>query len=128
MTGRYRARCSQMSPSLSAVCCYAGEDYLTWSGTRAAGFTTPAYRQERVARTREIAKFAHALGISAVSCHIGFIPADPADPLPHTELPELTRVLCDGHSRHGQDALFLKPGSLYRGSVEFIADVDRSNL
>lgn len=112
----------------SAVCCYAGEDYSNLERVHeSVGFTTPTYRPERIARTREIAKFAHALGISAVSCHIGFIPVDPADPL-YTELLELTRVLCDACAEHGQDFVLETGQESAAVLLEFIADVDRSNL
>jgi L-ribulose-5-phosphate 3-epimerase len=78
-----------------AVCSYAGEDYSNMERVHeSVGFTTPKYRTERAARTKEVAAFAHALGIGSVSCHIGFIPEDASTPL-YEELVELTRDLCD---------------------------------
>src|SRR5882724_3354581 len=59
----------------SAVCSYAGEDYSDLACVHeSVGFTTEKYRQERIARAKEISNFAGELGIGAVSCHIGFIP------------------------------------------------------
>jgi len=112
----------------SAVCSYAGEDYSNLERVHeSVGFTTPNYRTERIARTCEIARFAHELGISAVSCHIGFIPADPRETL-YTELLELTRVLCDACAEHGQ-SFVLETGQESAGVLlGFIADVSRVNL
>jgi sugar phosphate isomerase/epimerase len=112
----------------SAVCSYAGEDYSDLQRVHeSVGFTTPTYRPERIARTREVAKFAHALGIAAVSCHIGFIPSDPQVPL-YKELLELTRTLCDACAEYGQDFVLETGQESARVLLGFIADVNRSNL
>jgi sugar phosphate isomerase/epimerase len=112
----------------SAVCCYAGEDYSTLARVHeSVGFTTSLYRTERIARTREIASFAHALDISAVSCHIGFIPADPQEVL-YKELVELTRILCDACAEHEQNFVLETGQETATVLLSFIADVDRPNL
>jgi sugar phosphate isomerase/epimerase len=112
----------------NAVCSYAGEDYSDLERVHeSVGFTTPAYRLERIVRTREVVKFAHALGISAVSCHIGFIPSDLQQPL-YTELLELTRVLCDACAEYGQDFVLETGQESAEVLLGFIADVSRSNL
>lgn len=112
----------------SAVCSYAGEDYSSLERVHEfIGFTTPKYRAERMARTRDIAEFAHALDIAAVSCHIGFIPADPAEPL-YRELVDLTRVLCETCAAYGQDFVLETGQEAAVVLLGFIADVDRPNL
>jgi L-ribulose-5-phosphate 3-epimerase len=112
----------------SAVCCYDGEDYSSLERVHeSVGFTTPKYRAERMERTRDIAEFAHALGIAALSCHIGFIPADPAEPL-YTELQDLTRVLCDTCATYEQDFVLETGQESAVVLLRFIADVDRLNL
>ena len=112
----------------SAVCSYDGEDYSSLERVHeSVGFTTPKYRTARMARTREIAEFGHALGIAAVSCHIGFIPADPAEPL-YTELLDLTRVLCDTCDAFEQDFVLETGQESAVVLLGFIADVDRPNL
>jgi L-ribulose-5-phosphate 3-epimerase len=112
----------------SAVCCYAGEDYSSLERVHeSVGFTTPRYRTERIVRTRDIAEFAHALGITAVSCHIGFIPADPSERL-YTELLDLTRVLCDTCAAYKQDFVLETGQEAAVVLLGFIADVDRPNL
>lgn len=112
----------------SAVCCYEGEDYSDLATVHeSVGFTTPRYRPERIARTREIADFAHGLGIEAVSCHIGFIPEDPEDAL-YAELIEVTRTLCDATSVNGQNFVLETGQESAEVLLRFIADVGRSNL
>lgn len=111
-----------------AVCSYAGEDYSNMERVHeSVGFTTPKYRAERIARTKEVSSFAHALGISALSCHIGFIPADSGLPL-YKELLELTRELCDACAGQGQDFVLETGQESADVLLKFIADVDRSNL
>jgi L-ribulose-5-phosphate 3-epimerase len=111
-----------------AVCSYSGEDYSSLERVHeSVGFTTPKYRAERIARTKEVANFVHALGISALSCHIGFIPEDPKSPL-YGELLELTRELCDACSSHGQNFGLETGQESAAALLNFIADVGRSNL
>ena len=63
----------------SAVCSYMGEQYTDFETVhRTVGFTTEGLRADRIARTKRVSDFAHDLGIPGVSCHIGFIPSDPA--------------------------------------------------
>jgi L-ribulose-5-phosphate 3-epimerase len=112
----------------SAVCCYEGEDYSDLEKVHeSVGFTTPKYREERIARTREIAELAHGLGIGAVSCHIGFIPADRTDSL-YEELRDVTRRLCDVCAEYKQDFVLETGQESAQVLLGFIADVERSNL
>jgi sugar phosphate isomerase/epimerase len=112
----------------SAVCAYAGEDYADLASVHeSVGFTTGKYRAERIARTKEISDFASQFGIAAVSCHIGFIPADPADPL-YAELLEVTRTLCDATASNGQSFVLETGQESAAVLLQFIADVGRANL
>ena len=112
----------------AAVCSYAGEDYSNLERVhQSVGFTTPAYRAERIRRTKEIAAFASELGIQAVSCHIGFIPEDPADHL-YNELLDLTREICDTCDEYDQ-AFVLETGQESAAAlVGFLSDADKPNL
>lgn len=112
----------------SAVCCYAGEDYSDLASVHeSVGFTTKKYRAERISRTKEISDFASQLGVIAISCHIGFIPVDPAEPL-YAELIDVTRVLCDAAAVNGQYFVLETGQESARVLLNFIADVDRKNL
>jgi len=112
----------------SAVCCYEGEDYSDLESVHeSVGFTTAKYRQERIERTKEISDFAKELGISAVSCHIGFIPSDRATQL-YTDLLELTRTLCDATAANGQSFVLETGQESATVLLQFIADVARPNL
>jgi L-ribulose-5-phosphate 3-epimerase len=112
----------------SAVCSYAGEDYSDLASVHeSVGFTTEKYRAERIARTKEISDFASRFGIEAVSCHIGFIPADSAELL-YAELIEVTRTLCDATAGNGQSFVLETGQESAAVLLRFIADVGRSNL
>lgn len=112
----------------AAVCSYEGEDYSDLERVHeSVGFTTPKYRAERVARTKEIAAFASEFGIDAVSCHIGFIPADPADVL-YRELVAVTREICDACAEYKQRFALETGQESAAVLVGFVSDVDRTNL
>src|SRR5580704_17363741 len=86
----------------SAVCSYRCEDYSNLQTIhQTVGFTTESLRSDRIARTKEVSGFAQALGIPAVSCHIGFIPSNTSEPL-YKDLRDLTRLLCDTCATHNQ--------------------------
>jgi sugar phosphate isomerase/epimerase len=111
-----------------AACAYAGEDYSNMERVHeSVGFTNSKYREERIARTREVARFANALNIHAVSCHIGFIPANQQEPL-YVELLGVTRQLCDACAEYKQDFVLETGQESAEVLLGFIADVDRSNL
>ncbi len=112
----------------AAVCSYEGEDYANLERVHeSVGFTTPKYRAERVARTKAIAVFANELGLKAVSCHIGFIPADPAEPL-YAELLEVTRDICDDLAARKQNFVLETGQESAAVLLGFLSDVDRTNL
>jgi sugar phosphate isomerase/epimerase len=112
----------------SAVCCYTGEDYSNVTTVHeSVGFTSPKYRAERIARTKEIAAFAHAFGVKAVSCHVGFIPADASDSL-YAELLDVARTLCDAVAEYGQDFVLETGQESAAALLQFIADSKRTNL
>jgi L-ribulose-5-phosphate 3-epimerase len=112
----------------SAVCCYKGEDYSDFERVHeSVGFTTAKYRSERIARTKEISDFAKAFNIGAVSCHIGFIPADPAEPL-YVELVEVARTLCDLTAKNGQNFVLETGQESANVLLKFFSDVNRQNL
>lgn len=112
----------------AAVCSYEGEDYANLERVHeSVGFTTAKYRAERVARTKAIAAFAAELDIRAVSCHIGFIPADSAEPL-YGELVALTRDICDNLASRNQNFVLETGQESAAVLLGFLSDVDRTNL
>ena len=112
----------------SAVCAYAGEDYSSLETVHeTVGFTTQRFRAERIARTNQVSNFAAALGLPALSCHIGFIPNDQKELL-HKDLCELTRSLCDSCGSHGQTFVLETGQESAEVLLSFIHAVDRPNL
>jgi L-ribulose-5-phosphate 3-epimerase len=112
----------------SAVCSYRGEDYSDLETVhKTVGFTTEDLRSDRVARTKEVSEFAHALGLSALSCHLGFIPSDPHESL-YKDLRDLTKLLCDYCGKHDQDFVLETGQESAEVLLSFIRNVGRSNL
>lgn len=112
----------------SAVACYEGEDYSSYQQVyESVGFTNAKYRSERIARTIEIANFAHEFGINAVSCHIGFISADTAAPL-YKELVDVAQILCDAMAKNGQNFVLETGHESAAVLLKFFVDVGRKNL
>ncbi len=112
----------------SAVCSYSGEDYSSLETVhRTVGFTNQELRADRIARTKEVSRFAAALGIRALSCHIGFIPGDRKEAL-YQELRDVTRSICESCGEHHQDFVLETGQESAEVLLGFIADVDRKNL
>ena len=112
----------------SAVCSYSGEDYSNLQAIhRTVGFTEEELRADRIARTKEVSRFAAALGIRALSCHLGFIPSDRKEAL-YQELRDLTRFLCDTCRECDQDFVLETGQESADVLLGFIADVNRNNL
>ncbi len=113
---------------VTAVCSYTGESYADIPTVRETVGLVPARtRQERVARTKEVADFAAGLDISSVACHIGFIPHDRSDAL-YWEMVGVAREICDHCAGHGQSFALetgQEPAEVLR---QFLEDAGRANL
>lgn len=112
----------------SAVCAYEGEDYVNLAKVHdTVGFTAPGYAAERVARTKAVSAFAAQVGLTAVSCHIGFIPDDASLPI-YKELITIARQLCDTCAANGQDFVLETGQESAPTLLRFLADVERGNI
>jgi L-ribulose-5-phosphate 3-epimerase len=112
----------------SAVCSFEGEDYANLAQVhKTVGFTAPGYSAERIARTKEVSAFAAELGLSALSCHIGFIPDDTQSPL-YEDLIGIARELCDACARHKQDFVLETGQESAPTLLRFLQDVERANI
>jgi L-ribulose-5-phosphate 3-epimerase len=112
----------------SAVCSYAGEDYSNLEVIhKTVGFTTEGLREDRIARTKAVSEFARSLKVPSLSCHIGFIPNDPATAL-YQDLCDLTRSLCDYCDKNGQNFVLETGQESAEVLLSFIHHVDRENL
>jgi L-ribulose-5-phosphate 3-epimerase len=123
-----RALKEERAAVTSAVCSYSGEDYSNLETVhRTVGFTNKELRADRIARTKEVSRFADALGIRALSCHLGFIPSDRDEAL-YQDLRNLTRSLCEICSERHQDFVLETGQESADVLLGFIADVNRNNL
>jgi L-ribulose-5-phosphate 3-epimerase len=85
----------------TVVCAYTGEDYADIPTVqRTVGFIPPATREAREQRTIEACKFAAALGVKSVACHIGFVPEDRSHP-DYIAVRGMVRRICDCAEEHG---------------------------
>ena len=111
-----------------AVVAYTGEDYANLAKVHeTVGFTAPGYAAERIARTKQASDFAAALGITSLSCHIGFIPEEQASPI-YTELIGIARQLCDACAANNQDFVLETGQESAQTLLQFLADVKKPNL
>ena len=110
------------------VAAYADEDYADLARVHeTVGFTAPGYAEARIARTREVSDFGAALGLKALSCHIGFVPEDRSASL-YQELLGIARELCDLCAANGQDFVLETGQESAKTLLQFLADVARPNI
>jgi L-ribulose-5-phosphate 3-epimerase len=114
--------------AVTAFCSYVGEDYTDIPTVkRTVGLVPEPTRTERVDRTKEVAGFAHEVGIKSIACHIGFVPHDRNHAL-YREIRNLTRDICD-HCGRLEQSFTLETGQEPADILhQFIDEVQRSNL
>ncbi|MBM4074592.1 MAG: sugar phosphate isomerase/epimerase [Planctomycetes bacterium] len=107
---------------------FDGESYADIPTTaRTVGLVPESTRAERVQEMKEISDFAKILGCNTVGLHVGFVPDD-RQSQSYKSLIDVTRNLLDHVAANGQN-LHLETGQESADHLlEFIADVNRSNL
>jgi sugar phosphate isomerase/epimerase len=107
---------------------YGGESYADIPTVRrTVGFLPPATRKEREARTLEISRFAAALGVGSIACHIGCLPEDTADE-DYRAVREMAARVAAHAARYGQTFALetgQEPAELL---ARFLVDVGSPNL
>jgi len=124
-----KAAIEQAGITITAVFCgFAGESYADIPTVRrTVGLVPVETRAERLAKAKEIADFAHRLGVKQVCAHIGFIPEDPTEPL-YQQVVEATREICDHCAANGQIFALETGQETAQALKRFIEDVGRPNL
>ena len=107
---------------------FEGESYADIATTaRTVGLVPESTRSVRAAEMKEISDFTRLLGCDTVGMHIGFVPSDRAG-ASYKGLLEVTRDLLDHIGKNGQK-MHLETGQETADHLlEFIHDVDRTNL
>ena len=107
---------------------FEGESYADIPTTaQTVGLVPEDTRAARVQEMKEISDFARLLGCDTVGLHIGFVPEDTSS-ASYRDLLTVTRDLLDHVGANGQN-LHLETGQETADHLlQFIADVDRSNL
>ena len=113
---------------VTAFPAFVGESYADIPTVeKTVGYIPRATREEREKRTYEASDFAHALGISGVATHVGFVPEDHSDP-DYVAVRDMVRRVCDHCAGNGQ-TFALETGQEPAETLKaFILDVDRPNL
>jgi sugar phosphate isomerase/epimerase len=111
-----------------AACSFQGESYTDIPTVqRTVGFVPEHSRGDRVIRTREVASVTAELGIDNLSCHIGFIPHNRDEAL-YAQLRDTIREICDYCGERGQNFAVETGQEPAKVLLQFIEDVNRSNL
>ena len=107
---------------------FDGESYANIPTTaETVGLVPESTRAARAKEMKEISDFTKTLGCDTVGMHIGFVPAD-RNGASYKGLIEVTRDLLDHVAKNGQK-LHLETGQESADHLlEFIHDVNRSNL
>jgi len=107
---------------------FEGESYADIpTVVETVGLVPQATRQSRLQEMFQISDFAQKLGCDTVALHLGFIPHDPAAD-GYEDIVQVTRQLCD-HCEDNEQYLHLETGQeTADGLLEFIQQVQRSNL
>lgn len=125
----FLAKCSDAGVTITCVFGgFEGESYADIETTaRTVGLVPEATRAARMQEMKEIADFAHLLGVDAVGLHIGFVPED-SNSDSYRDLIETTRELLDHVKANGQNVHLETGQETADHLLHFIADVARDNL
>jgi sugar phosphate isomerase/epimerase len=107
---------------------FPGESYASMAAVKeTVGLVVPGKLDERIAIFKQAIAFTARLGAPRVALHVGFVPADPADPL-YARLVEVIQELADCCAEHGL-GLSLETGQeTAEELLEFIHAVNRPNM
>ena len=107
---------------------FPGESYASMAAVKATvGLVVPEKLDERVAIMKRAIEFTARLGAPRVALHVGFVPADPSDPL-YVQLVKVIQEIADYCAEYGL-GLSLETGQeTAEELLEFIHAVDRPNM
>jgi sugar phosphate isomerase/epimerase len=107
---------------------FEGESYADIPTVeRTIGLVPQETRAARVAELKEIADFAHLMGVDAVGLHLGFVPHDRTS-ADYQDVLKITRDICDYVAKNGQ-AVHLETGQEPADVLlAFMQDMERDNL
>ncbi len=107
---------------------FSGESYASIPTVKeTVGLVPKATRAERVADFKDTSDFAKKLDVPAVQFHIGFVPHE-RDSDDYRDMVKVTREICDYLANNGQWLQLETGQETGEALLQFIKDVDRSNL
>jgi len=107
---------------------FPGESYASMAAVKeTVGLVVPDKLDERVAIMERAIEFTARLGCPRVALHVGFVPADPSNPV-YVQLVKVIQEIADTCAEHGL-GLSLETGQeTAEELLEFIHAVDRANM
>jgi sugar phosphate isomerase/epimerase len=116
---------------LTVTCVFAGFEGESYADIptvqQTVGLVPSNTRAARTGELKDIAWFAHRLGVEVVGVHLGFIPHKRNDPA-YAEILDVTRHVCDDCATRGQ-RLHLETGQEpAEVLIRFLDDVNKPNL
>lgn len=112
----------------TVFCGFAGESYADIPTVQeTVGFVPVATREERLAKTLEIAAFAEKISVKRVAAHIGYVPEDHGHPL-YQGMVDAVRGICGALKANGQVFSLETGQETAAGLRRFIEDVAVDNL
>ena len=115
---------------ISAQFCGYYDNDTVWDnhyGFLTAGLNVEAYRAQRLAYVRRAAEFVHAMGVSDMVIHAGFIPNNPFDPA-YASLKTAVELLSAHCEKLGVNVLFETGGESPVTLLRLFTDIGRDNL
>ncbi len=110
------------------VCSYDGESYTDLQTViDTVGFLPAATRDQRIERTKQVSDFAAALEVENIACHIGFVPEN-REHAAYAQMRDLVADICDHCAKSHQNFALETGQEPAKILLQFIKDVDRSNL
>jgi len=107
---------------------YPGESYASMADVRnTVGFTFPDKLQERLDITMKAIDFAEAAEMQGILIHMGFLPADPEDPI-HKQMLDAMGQVADAAAAKGLYVGLETGQEKAKELLHFIHELDRPNI
>jgi sugar phosphate isomerase/epimerase len=105
---------------------FQGQRFDRFDGHPTMGLVPEDLRAERLALSKEFSDIVKGMGVNSITCHMGFIPDDPKDPL-YTGFIDTTSKLVAHCGENGQDFCFETGQELPSTLKRTLRDIDLPN-
>lgn len=124
---KIREVADQIGVEISSVfLAFEGHRYDRVNGPPTMGLVPEALRAERLAMSKDFSDRVAEMGVGSITCHMGFIPDDPADP-EYAGFIEASKELIAHCAKNGQDFCFETGQELPSTLKRTLRDIDLPN-